>query len=87
MTIIATRARAAHLLTLTASTALAALALAGCAGGSVDPVGPTEPPTPSPTASPTLPAGTDLSTACATVTPASAASAGLPVCTAPYTDG
>lgn len=87
MKIIATRARAAHLLALTTTTALAALALAGCSGGAVDPADPTTAPTTSPATSPTFPAGTDLSTACATVTLGSAASSGLPVCTAPYTDG
>lgn len=82
-----TPTRATRLLALTATTAVAALALAGCSGGSVDPVEPTDSPTTSPTASPTVPAGTDLTSACATVTPASAASAGLPVCTVPYADG
>lgn len=90
MKIISPRTRATRLLALTAATA-AALTLAGCSGGSVDPVVPTDAPTTSPTSSPTgsptLPPGTDLTAACATVTPASATSAGLPVCTAPYSDG
>lgn len=88
--IIATRPRAARLLVATTTTVVttaAALALTGCSGGSVDPVKPTNSPTASPTASPTSPAGGDLSAACATVTPASAASGGLPVCTALHPDG
>lgn len=85
MKIIATRTRAVYLLAL--ASAVAALSLTGCSGGSVDPVKPTNSPTGSPTASPTGSASGDLSSACATVTPASSASGGLPVCTAPHPDG
>ncbi len=69
--------------------AAAALSVAGCSGGSVDPIKPTNSPTktssPTNTPSPTSPAGGDLSGACAKVAPASGSA--LPVCTALYTDG